>query len=223
MTTNDSTSSPRPSNAPVEERNEDGKDTTTLQVRRAVAGDAESIAWVIERFGPALIEQARFRMPRLLASAYSIEDVVQDVWIRVLPRLGTLESRGKGMTQGLLRYFSTALVNRINELARRHARGERLERTKTVDSNLSRLVADTTGVHSRVLRGESADILHRTLEALEPLDREVLILRGIEQHTNEEAAQLIGESPNTVSHRFARALERLRERLPNSFVDDLGD
>lgn len=223
MTTNESnsgSSSAELSNGAVET---DGPnfDRTTLQVGRAMAGSRESIEWVIQRFGPSLTEQARYRMPRLLSGLYGIEDVVQDVWIAVLPRLGTLESRGKGMTSVLLRYFSTALVNRINELARRHARGERLERSQGSGTHLSRMIAETTGVRSRASREEAAEILHSTLSAMDPLDREVLILRGIEQHSNNEAAELVGSSVDTVSHRYSRALDKLRQKLPNSLFDDI--
>ena len=198
-----------------------GLNKTTLQVRRAMAGDPESVEWVIHRFGPALAEQARFRMPRLLSGIYTSEDVIQDVWITVLPRLGALEPGSHGMTQVLLRYFSTAVVNRIHELARKHARGEHLERSQGSGTNLSRLIAESTGIHTRVHRGEAAKTLHETLEAMDPLDREIMILRGIEQHSNDEAAELIGEKANTVSRRYARALIKLRERLPNSIFADL--
>ena len=58
---------------------------------------------------------------------------------------------------------------------------------------------------------------------LSPADREVVILRGIEQGNNRDVATVLQLEPNTVAVRYRRALAKLRAELPDSIWDELGD
>lgn len=55
--------------------------------------------------------------------------------------------------------------------------------------------------------------VQEALNAMEPIDREILALRHFEQLTNGETAQLLGLSEAAASNRFVRALKRLKEIL----------
>jgi DNA-directed RNA polymerase specialized sigma24 family protein len=48
-----------------------------------------------------------------------------------------------------------------------------------------------------------------------------LLLRGIEQQSHQTVALLLDLTPQAVSMRFTRALDRLREQLPGSIFDEL--
>ena len=56
---------------------------------------------------------------------------------------------------------------------------------------------------------------------MEPRDREVLVLRGIEQRENQEVAAQLGIDGDAASTRYRRALQRLRDRLPAVLSSDL--
>jgi RNA polymerase sigma-70 factor (ECF subfamily) len=47
------------------------------------------------------------------------------------------------------------------------------------------------------------------LDAMEPLDREVLVLRRFEEFNNADTAAILGISQNAASNRYTRALKRL--------------
>jgi RNA polymerase sigma-70 factor, ECF subfamily len=64
-----------------------------------------------------------------------------------------------------------------------------------------------------LVRAELHDRIMELLEALDPLDREVLALRHYEQLGNGEVARVLDVSEAAASKRYVRALERLRERL----------
>ena len=198
-------------------------DDTTYHARRALAGDTSGVEWIVTRFSPALEQQVRHRLPRALQGHYDPLDILQDVWIAALPHLEHLELRDVSTTRVLLRYFSKALLNRINELARRHARGERLERSNPSHTPLAGLPLDATGAVTRALRDESAEILRSTLEGMDAADREILVLRGIEQRSCAEVAQLTGRKEDAISRRYTRGLAKLKERLPTSVFGDLAD
>ncbi|GIM93872.1 SigE family RNA polymerase sigma factor [Paractinoplanes toevensis] len=57
--------------------------------------------------------------------------------------------------------------------------------------------------------------LRRALLALSAKQRAVIVLRYFEDHTEAEAAQLLGVSVSTVKTQTGRALERLRTLLPD--------
>ena len=46
---------------------------------------------------------------------------------------------------------------------------------------------------------------------MDPLDREVLVLRHFEELSNAEAAQVLGIKPSAAGNRYVRALKRLKD------------
>jgi RNA polymerase sigma-70 factor (ECF subfamily) len=69
------------------------------------------------------------------------------------------------------------------------------------------------------IRAERTLRLQKALEALDPLDREVLALRHFEQLSNAEAAQVLGLRESAASKRYVRAPQQLKEALGNRFSD----
>jgi RNA polymerase sigma-70 factor (ECF subfamily) len=63
------------------------------------------------------------------------------------------------------------------------------------------------------VRAEQKMRLEEALNALSPLDREMLALRHYEQLSNAEAAHALGLDASAASKRYLRALNRLREAL----------
>jgi DNA-directed RNA polymerase specialized sigma24 family protein len=59
------------------------------------------------------------------------------------------------------------------------------------------------------------------IRELEPKDREILLLRGVEQQPTGTVAMLLGLTPQAVSMRHKRALDNLRSRLPGSVFDEI--
>lgn len=200
---------------------------TTAHIRRAREGDRNSLAWIVRRFSPLLLAQARFRMGESLLRHYEPGDIVSEVWAVAIRRLSAIETNREHQTPTLLRFLGTTLVFEVNNLARKHlrTRSAGLEGdgtgSATGQSLLSQLSAETSGVLTSAVREERKGVLLACIDALEPPDREVVILRGVEQHDNQRTAELLGMKPNTVSHRYQRAIEKLREKLPGSVFDEL--
>lgn len=191
-----------------------------MHVRRAVDGDGPSLAWVVNRLSPLLLSQARYRLGSL-ARHYPPDDVVHDAWLVALPHLGSLQARNQRLTPVLLRYLSTAMLHAINNFARRHARGGGAVAPSAPD--LGALPSDASGVVSRVLRQERAQAVTDAIDQLDERDREVIILRGIEQLPLQTVAGLLGVTAEATSMRYSRALRRLRGQLPGSVFDELDD
>jgi len=76
-----------------------------------------------------------------------------------------------------------------------------------------RLVNSGSSPSARLLAAELRERVRAALEALEPHDREVLVLRYLEQLATKEVAAVLGITEAAVKTRHRRALERLRRRL----------
>jgi RNA polymerase sigma factor (sigma-70 family) len=200
---------------------------TSWNVRRAVAGDSQSIGWLVERFAPLLEAQARYRLASTPSSQATPEDVVHDAWLATLPRLGRFVARDGRFTPVLLSYLGKSVcglaTNHLKKYLTREARQRAVlpARAGTETGVSAEIAAHIRSVASLAAASELHHRIAALIAGLDPGARDVLILRGIEGRTNGEAAVELGEKPNTVAQRYKRALGELRARLPQSVFDEL--
>ncbi|MCA8953332.1 MAG: sigma-70 family RNA polymerase sigma factor [Planctomycetes bacterium] len=197
---------------------------TSVVVRAALGGQPAAIQVLCEKFTPCLMASARRYLAGGLSEHYEPADLVQDVWIRVIPRLPDIEELGGRVTPVLMRFLATTLKNHYCNLLGKHIRGKP-RRSAAADSEggdlLDQMVATITRVTSRVVRNEQVEALYAALDELERQDREVVMLRGLEQMSHEEVATLTGETVSAIKNRYSRARKKLLGRLPNSLFAEL--
>ncbi len=219
-----------PSSTPEPFRRREGKDdtppdATTIHVRRAVGGDRDELDWIVKRFSPLLRVQAEYRIGPDLRRLHDPDDIVNDVWGVALPKLKDLPVRNGRMTPVVLKFLSTAVKFRVSTLVQKHVKGK--PKTELPDSEsggkstLDQLADDVPGVVSQAMRREQRDAVTKALESLAPADKEIIVLRAIEQRQNTEAAELLGLTPGAAAVRYFRALERLKTALPGTVFDDI--
>jgi RNA polymerase sigma-70 factor (ECF subfamily) len=87
------------------------------------------------------------------------------------------------------------------------------------------LAADLAGHLStpsqKLERDERRVRLQEALESMDPMDRAVLVSRHFEQLTNAETATELGLNESAASHRYVRALKKLKtilEGLPDGLA-----
>ena len=196
---------------------------TSLHVRRAMDGDADSLSWLVERLSPLLWAQAEYRLGPELRAIYDPQDLVHDAWLVALPRLATLPARDGRFTPVLLRFLSTAIVYRIQNVLRKHAnrRGGIVMEVDTEEAGAREVRDLHSGAITQAIRNERRDQVLTAIRSLGDRDREILMLRGIEQMSNDTVSMLLRMKKQSVSIRYQRALERLRDRLPGSVFEEL--
>lgn len=201
----------------------DSADVTSFHVRRAESGDRASLEWVVERFSPLLLAQAKFRLGDRLRRIHEPEDLVDEIWAITLPRLVELGAREGRHAPVLLKFLATTLLNRVNDWVRAEITGPRgrLQAGDETDASVGRVPADSAGVVTSIVRRERDGAVARVLDELDPADREIIILRAIEQNSGAEVAFILELSEKAVSMRYRRALDRLKARLPSSVFEDL--
>lgn len=191
---------------------------TSLRIRGAIAGSDTDLNWTIERLTPVLLQQARYRMRDRLQRVCDAEDVVAYAWQVSLPRLRELVARDGRYAPVLLRFLSTAVVLRVNELLRQQARRPAASAAPGQSADVA---APGPGVPTAIVRDERLRIVRDAIDELEPIDREVIVLRLVEQRPAREVGERLSIEANAVNVRLHRAVGRLRARLPDSVFDDL--
>jgi RNA polymerase sigma-70 factor (ECF subfamily) len=136
----------------------------------------------------------------MLGSADAAEDAVQDALIRAFDQLG--QCRNPDNFAG---WFFLILRNRCFAERRRHRRVGGLELANEV------AVSDATAV--AVEREEQARSLERALLELTPEQREVFVLKHVEELSYDEISTRVGTGVAALKMRMHRAYDRLRELL----------
>ncbi len=77
----------------------------------------------------------------------------------------------------------------------------------------AQLLGKFTSPTQAVVRAERMLRIQEALNALEPIDREVLALRHFEQLSRQETAQVLGIEEAAAAKRYIRALKRLKDTL----------
>ncbi|MCA8952897.1 MAG: sigma-70 family RNA polymerase sigma factor [Planctomycetes bacterium] len=198
-------------------------DSTTWHAQAACRGEAASIEWIIRRLTPQLLSQARFHLRGLPDCDGVAEDLTQEVWAVAFLRLAGLEARDGRLTPVLSAFLARTMRHKALNWLRRRATGQRgrLVGPAGESQSASTLAVDTVDAIRRAIALEREDLLARALAALDEADREILILRGLEEHSYGDLADLLGIEAATLRMRYLRARRRLRERLPDSVFEEL--
>jgi RNA polymerase sigma-70 factor (ECF subfamily) len=167
-----------------------------LLVIRAQAGDDAAFAELVERFSPRL----RYFLRKLLSSAHDAEDALQDVWLDVLRALPRLTD-----PQALVAWLYRIARDRAFARLRKTRRHEQLPD----NSNIADIPADDDGDFS----AEDAAQIHAALDKLPSEQREVLVLRFLEDMTYEQIATVTNSNLGTVRSRLHYAKRALRSAL----------
>jgi RNA polymerase sigma-70 factor, ECF subfamily len=219
--------STRSSNGASKRGEGDEHGATSRHVRNAIAGDRESLDWVVRRFAPLLRAQAEWRLGTSLRGKVDPDDVVAEAWLVVLRRLPDLDGDEGRRTPRLVAFVGTVVLNIANRHMDHAARRLRTFAPQSPASDASdpvdELEATVTGAVTGAARDELGAALAAALGALPEADRRVVLLRIAEGRTNEEAAEELGEASNTVSRRYRRALAKLRASLPPTFFEDFAE
>ena len=95
----------------------------TIRVN-ALAGEQASLAWVVAHFTPFLRLQAGYRIQGGMRRHHDPDDIVDEVWMIVLPRLAELQERDGHCTPVLMKFLATTLLHRVNNHLTRYLRAE---------------------------------------------------------------------------------------------------
>jgi RNA polymerase sigma-70 factor (ECF subfamily) len=195
---------------------------TTRLLQQAAQGDQQAWAELLERHGDRLRRMVALRLDRRLRGRVDASDVLQEAYLDAWRRLGAYVNEPAMPFFLWLRFL---VSQKLLEQHRRHlgARGRDAGREVALFHGqlpeassaalAAHLLGRLTSPSQAALRAERKLLLQEALNAMDPVDREVLVLRHFEQLSNGEAAEVLGLDKSAASKRYARALVRLKEIL----------
>ena len=188
-------------------------DDRTL-LTRAATGDGGALEALMSRYA-ARVYRLAYGITR---NAPDAEEVVQDVFLQIVNKGAGFEGRA-ALASWIYRITTNVSLNK--------RRGKRRELETSLDELLptflpdghragerSFVVADWSATPDReLLSGESRRLLEAAIDRLPEHYRAVLVLRDVEELSNEEVAQIVGDTVAAVKTRLHRARMALREQL----------
>ena len=188
-------------------------------------GDGEALASLFSLYRDRLRRMVELRLDTRLRGRVSASDILQEAYIGALQRLPHYQA---STDIPLFVWLRSVTMQRLIDAHRRHLGGQvrdasreiRLGRVDVLEAGsgqIAELFADTTSPSLAARRGEILAIVRAALEQLDPIDREVLVLRHFEQMSNHEAAAALAIKTAAASKRYVRAVERLKcvlEQIP---------
>jgi RNA polymerase sigma-70 factor (ECF subfamily) len=198
-----------------------GNPDTEQLLEQAGRGDTAARQELLGRHRDRLRNMVRVRMDRRLAARVDPSDVVQEALADAAGKLSDYLRRRPLPFYPWLRRLAW---ERLVKLHRRHIRAGIRSVTREGpglpalpdESALElarRLVAPGTSPSHHLLREELRARVQAALARLSEVDREVLVMRYLEQLSNADIGGALGISEGAVKMRHLRALERLRGLL----------
>ena len=192
--------------------------TVPMLVEQLRAGDTGALEALIASQGSRVYRVAR----GITGDDRDAEEVVQDVFLTVFQKIATFENRASIGTW-IYRLATNAALNK--------RRGKRRTMEVGLDDHLPAfeedghragdrdyLLADWSGLPDAVLlSAERRKLVSCGLAALPDRYRAVVVLRDVEELSNEETAAILGESVGAVKSCLHRARMALREQLTRAY------
>jgi RNA polymerase sigma-70 factor (ECF subfamily) len=189
---------------------------TDRLLQRAAAGDHQALSLLFAEYRERLRRLVALRLDPHLHKRLDASDVIQETYLEAWSRLAEYLRQPKTSFYLWLRFLAR---QKLVTLRRHHQAGNRdVEREGPSLGASSRALADQLLGHdsrpsAAARRAELQARIQEALDRMEPLDREVLVLRHYEQLGNAEVAQELGLQESAASKRYRRALERIMEVL----------
>lgn len=191
-------------------------DSDEALLRVATAGNSGARETLLTRHREKLRRLVEIRMDQRIAARVDASDVVQESLLDASLRLDKyLDDR----PLPFYLWLRQLTLDRIHRMHRTHLRAQKRSVAREIEGapcdnssrELASFFADKVETASKIAeRAEQQRILDRAVEELPSTDREVLILRYLEQMSPVEASEVLGISPNSFAQRHVRAVQRLR-------------
>jgi RNA polymerase sigma-70 factor (ECF subfamily) len=191
-------------------------------LKLAASGNPESWEALMKRYRSRLRRMVSFRIDPRLQGRVDPSDVVQDVYLAAWQHLG---SYVKQPETPFFLWLRAVAGHKLADLHRHHLGAQVRDARREVSLHhgalpgatsaalAAQLLGHLTRPSEAAVKAEMKVRLQTALNAMDPLDREVLALRHFEQLTVSETALVLGIKRKAAGMRYVRALRRLKEIL----------
>jgi RNA polymerase sigma-70 factor (ECF subfamily) len=166
------------------------------------------------------------RLDQRLRGRIDPSDVIQEAFIEATERRSEWAPQSDVMPRFL--WLRLLTLQRLHLIHRRQlgTRSRNPGREVSIHSGVfpaassvalaAQLLSQDTRPSEVAIRAERKRRLQEALDSMDPIDREVLVLRHFEQLRNVECARVLGLAESAATKRYLRALRRLKDILSTS-------
>lgn len=195
------------------------QDSVEHLLRRAAGGEEDAMARLFDLHRDRLRRMVRLRMDRRLQGRVDPSDVLQDAYVDLAQKL---QDYTKRPPMPFFLWLRLVVGERLLRVHRQHLGAAMRDAGREISihqgglpqassaSLAAQLLGRITSASRAVARAEMQRLLQDTLNAMEPIDREVIALRHFEEMSNDEVAETLGLSKAAASKRYVRAMLRLK-------------
>ena len=166
-------------------------------VKRFNSGDSNAFSEIVERFQRPVFSVVY----RMVGNVEDAEDVVQDTFVKIYRHLGSFEGRSR---------LSTWLFQIAINRARNFLRRGKIARFVPLPAEEMPGTDSGTSPEGPVIARETLERLHLALGRIPAEQREVFVLREMEELSYREIAEALGVPLGTVMSRLSRARDALQ-------------
>lgn len=181
---------------------------------KAIAGtgvaplDAGDLMAVVAHYQSPLLRYVGQMLGRI---DHEAEDIVQEAFVRLHRQV---TGHGSGSVKHLTTWLFRVTHNLTIDVLRQRSRRKRVPET-TIDPVVlsEEQAADELDALGEVLRQEARQVALRELAQLDDQQRQVVLLRVIQEMTLRQVAEVVGISVSMVNYRLNQGLTELAQRL----------
>ena len=186
---------------------------------KAIAGtgvaplDAGDLMAVVAHYQSPLLRYVGQMLGRI---DHEAEDIVQEAFVRLHRQVA---GHGSGSVKHLTTWLFRVTHNLTIDVLRQRSRQKRVLET-TIDPVVlsEEQAADELDALSEVLRQEARQVALRELAQLDDQQRQIVLLKVIQEMTLREVAEVVGISVSMVNYRLNQGLTELAQRLRRAGV-----
>jgi RNA polymerase sigma-70 factor (ECF subfamily) len=191
-------------------------------LERARGGDPGAVNDLFTRHHERLRRMVELRLDWRLQARLDASDVIQEAYLDVVRKLPDYLQQP---TVPLFLWLRLVVGERLCALRRHHLGVHMRDAGREVSlyrhampaasstALAAQLLGRLTSPSNAAVRAERIIRVQEAINALEPIDREILSLRHCEQLTRAEAAVALGIEEAAAAQRYVRALKRLKSVL----------
>ena len=190
-------------------------------ISKAESGSESALAELYAYFKPRLRKVITARMDPALKGRVDPSDVLQDAFLDLQKRLPSIGNKnGMSMFVWMRLVATESLINAHRKHIQTKSRDARREipfhdtaSSSSTNALAGYLLEQFTSAGNRLIRKEMQKALQSALDALGPLDREIIMMRNFEGLSNQEIAESMEMSKTGASNRYVRAMSKLTAEL----------
>lgn len=176
----------------------------TREIARGLRdGDVALLQMLVEEYQDRLVRYLVY----VLGRREDVDDLVQETWLRVMERGRSYDGRSRfePWLFTVARHLAIDLVRRRKDVS--------LDAEDDGGQVVAAPVSRGLSPFAQAARTEDAERLAAALQLLQPMYREALVLRFLEDLSLQEIAAVVGAPVPTVAARIYRGLAALRPKM----------